>query len=240
MLYINWLLVETNKLFTTIKNDLLSRKAETENVLHFVKFVIDNTATFKTSEYDVLSVFTSLKSNVVLMLYNAVEATVTNCLQKIHVVIKTKNLRYKDLTPELQKICIGYHRRMINCQTDLDSEVDVILDTLRLLNSETYFLLSYDDLIKYYQLYSGNLDAKKIGNVLNKYGIIFEEKCSELKFIKDNRNILAHGEKTFEEVGRDVSIQQLQVMTDRTFEYLLKLIENVELFLVNKKYCSRE
>ena len=225
-------------MLTVIRQDLLTRKEETENILHFAHYILNNPSKFKGEEFDVLNISTSLKSNIILMLYNAVEATVTGCLKKIHSEIRLENIKYSDLTPALQKICIGYHRRLLSRQPDIDGEVNAIIDIIKLLNSETNFILSFEELSKHYQLYSGNLDSKKIGNVLKKYGTTFDKKCSELKIIKDKRNSLAHGEQSFEEVGRELTLEQLTVMSDRSFKYLENMVAEVENFLLNKGYSQ--
>ena len=85
-------------------------------------------------------------------------------------------------------------------------------------------------------MYSGNLDTREILNVLRRYGINFEQRCSELKTIKDYRNKLAHGEESFEEVGRTLSVQQLQEMENRTFEYLEKMINEITKYLDEEKF----
>ncbi len=71
---------------------------------------------------------------------------------------------------------------------------------------------------------------------MKKYGVGFEEKISELKTIKDNRNHLAHGELTFEEVGRELSVPQLKNMKEKTFEYMEKVIDSVDAFIKEKRY----
>lgn len=81
-----------------------------------------------------------------------------------------------------------------------------------------------------------NLDTREIINVLKKYGIVYEERCSELKTIKDYRNKLAHGEDSFEEVGRNLSIPQLEEMFRKTFEYLDKMLDEIERYLSDEKY----
>lgn len=57
-----------------------------------------------------------------------------------------------------------------------------------------------------------------------------------MKTIKENRNLLSHGEKSFEEVGRDLSLEQIKAYSRKVFDYLNQLLENVSTFLENKSF----
>lgn len=104
------------------------------------------------------------------------------------------------------------------------------------MKGEITFPLSYNQLCQFYSLYSGNLDSREIISVLKKYGIDFEEKASELKTIKDDRNKLAHGELTFEGVGRNLSLPQLRHMKEKTFRYMESVIDIMNAFIENEGY----
>ena len=56
--------------------------------------------------------------------------------------------------------------------------------------------------------------------------------------VKDNRNDLAHGNKSFGEVGRDYDVSRLVEIKVEVVEYLTELIENIENYLANQQYLG--
>jgi hypothetical protein len=94
------------------------------------------------------------------------------------------------------------------------------------------------------KIFSGNVDAKVVKNIAKKYGFSCSTDCSKTKdgtnilVIKDNRNDLAHGIKSFEEVGRDKSIDELLEIKQEVVEYLRQILENIQAYLNDKKYLN--
>lgn len=93
-------------------------------------------------------------------------------------------------------------------------------------------------------MFSGNLDAREIRNIFkNKYGFKLNENelnAPVLKRIREGRNKLAHGNISFEEYGRDLSIPDLLSMKDKVFKFIDALIVKVELYLSGKIYKKTE
>ena len=113
-----------------------------------------------------------------------------------------------------------------------------------LINGKNKIKLTYKSMVKTYQLFSGNLDAREILSVFkNKYGFEFnknELKESVLKRIREGRNDLAHGSLSFEEYGRNLTIQDIEAMKDKVFSFLDRLIEKVEIYLTKQLYKKLE
>lgn len=221
------------------RRELEIRKNEATSLLMFVKFLDDGGVPASECSCDIVTVKTSMKANVVMMLYNAVEATVTQCLEKVHDKIKTNNVKYRDLSGELQKLIAVYYGHSIDKSANVDNAMDYVLQFSDFVNGNANVSISYKELTKKYQLYSGNLDTKEILNVLGKYGVDFEQRCSELKTIKDYRNKLAHGEESFEEIGRVLSVEQLLEMKSRAFEFLENMINAIAEYLTEENYMKR-
>ena len=74
-----------------VKKELQIRKEETNSLICFVKHLEEKFILEREVGYDVLTVKTSMKENIILMLYNAVESTLTKSLEKIHETIKENN-----------------------------------------------------------------------------------------------------------------------------------------------------
>ncbi len=106
------------------------------------------------------------------------------------------------------------------------------------IENRSNFSITFSKLSQYYQMYSGNLDARQIRNILLKYGINYTAECSELQSIKNNRNKLAHGEMSFEEVGRDLTIQYIEKLKDETFKFLTNMIPFIQEYLDDKRYLD--
>jgi HEPN superfamily protein len=61
------------------------------------------------------------------------------------------------------------------------------------------------------ELASGNVDARLIREIAKLYGFsVPSMKSDELLTVKTNRNDLAHGQKSFAEVGRDFDVARLE------------------------------
>lgn len=185
---------------------------------------------------DYTAIMTSIKAGVVLMLYNAVESTMTKCLERLHDIFIQQNLGFDECTDEIRHLLLVYYEYAQEKSLDIHKRVPYILQLHDYMKGEINFPLSYSQLCQFYSLYSGNLDSREIISVLKKYGIDFEEKVSELKTIKDDRNKLAHGEQTFEEVGRELSLPQLEHMKERTFSYMGSVIDTINDYIKNEKY----
>lgn len=179
---------------------------------------------------------TTQKASSILLMYNYIEYIMTKCLQRIHDEIICNTVPYLDLNEKLQILVLAYHHSVSNSKVNHEDIAININRTIRLITHQQSFCLKYDDMIKYYSLYSGNLDSKKIKKILSKYGIPFNKECSELQFIKDLRNKLAHGEVSFEECGRMLTYQKLVSLKGRIFLYFSDLINAIDDYLSKKKY----
>ena len=147
-----------------------------------------------------------------------------------------QELGFDECTDEIRQLLLAYYENAKEKSLDIHKRVPYILELHDYMKGEITFPLSYNQLCQFYSLYSGNLDSREIISVLKKYGIDFEEKASELKTIKDDRNKLAHGELTFEEVGRNLSLPQLRHMKEKTFRYMESVIDIMNAFIENEGY----
>ncbi len=179
---------------------------------------------------------TSVKAGLVIMLYNLVESTITMSLTRIHDVMKARNVKFDELNSDLKKMLVVYYNYSIEKKNDVHKSFDHIMEFIGHIKGNLVFDVSYKSLSDMYPLYSGNLDSREIKSVLSKYGMEISNAASELRSIKKWRNELAHGEKSFEEVGRDLTVQQLDVYCERTFTYLESVIDEISAFLENEKF----
>ncbi|WP_223300648.1 MAE_28990/MAE_18760 family HEPN-like nuclease [Oscillatoria nigro-viridis] len=94
------------------------------------------------------------------------------------------------------------------------------------------------------ELFSGNVDARLIKEIAEKYGFSYQTDFAKTKngqnlvVIKRNRNDLAHGVKSFEEVGRDQTIDELLEIKKEVIEYLRQILHNIKIYLDNQEYLD--
>jgi MAE_28990/MAE_18760-like HEPN len=179
-----------------------------------------------------LSVTTAatIKSVAVLMLYNAVEATVTLVLTRLHDAIRPH--KYVDLSPALRRLWVEY--AFTN-----GAQKDQVLHADEIVAGSLTFP-TFQMFTRKVNLYSGNLDARKIDSLLEKYGAkkITARNRSCLLLIKNKRNKLAHGEQMFKESCRDLVPRELQQMKDGTFAVLTNLVDIVDGYISSQSHLS--
>jgi len=66
----------------------------------------------------------------------------------------------------------------------------------------------------------------------------YRNETTALKYLASKRNAIAHGASTFEEGANDLSIDELEELSDRILPYLKAVTESYQNFLANKKYLA--
>ncbi|MGD1698484.1 MAE_28990/MAE_18760 family HEPN-like nuclease [Dapis sp. BLCC M229] len=61
---------------------------------------------------------------------------------------------------------------------------------------------------------------------------------SDLLIVKTKRNDLAHGIKSFAEVGKQKEADELMKIQDKVVNYLRQILENIETYLDNQEYLD--
>lgn len=171
----------------------------------------------------------TLKASCFLLLYNLVESTLTQAITAIYDDFDEKNIEYLSIKETLQKRVV---KNLINKPDKLDRLHDTFMSKVNLLVS------SFDEKT----LFSGNVDAKRIREISQEYGFSsknISKKAkggSDLLTIKTNRNDLAHGSKSFSEIGRNYTITDLQEMKEASFAYLDSILKNIESYIQKQEY----
>ncbi|WP_447881411.1 MAE_28990/MAE_18760 family HEPN-like nuclease [Serratia fonticola] len=218
----------------SIKMDMNTRVNESKEVIDFIR-AIELSDDFDAPRPNTMV----LKSSVVIMLYNVVESTVSRVLYKIHEVIISEDVKYYELSKSIRNLMIIYFHKNREKNPDIHNSIDVIHSTIDFINGINGFNLNYTEMAKFYSLYSGNLDARQVRKVFQKYEISISDNIGEcLKNIKTGRNKLAHGEISFEEYGRDIVINVLDSYISDVHVFLSSVISSTEIFLNEKKYKS--
>lgn len=172
----------------------------------------------------------TLKASGFLLLYNLVEATMRNAIEAIFDELRGKGVSYDEIRPELKKIVLKNLKKR-NPDKIYSSITAISLDIIT---------AGFDK----EDLFSGNLDGRKIRDTATEYGFSHSTDYaktgdgSDLVIIKTNRNDLAHGVKSFEEVGRDKTADDLLKIKNKIVRYLKQILQNIEQYLYNKDYLD--
>ena len=183
----------------------------------------------KTREID-SELIKTLKASAFLLLYNLVEATMRNAIETIFDELQSKKISYDLIRPELKKIVIQNLKKR---------------DPDRIVQSIT--AISLDIIVSGFDkedIFSGNVDGRLIRKTADSYGFSHSTNYAktgngnDLLTVKSNRNDLAHGIKSFAEVGRDKSADELLEIQKKVVRYLRQILQNIEQYLSNKDYLD--
>lgn len=172
----------------------------------------------------------TLRAGTFLVLYNLVEATTRAAVEAIHDEITRTEAPFTALCLSLRKEVVRLFKKAANPATDHT-----------LANFPAGFVAVA---LKQGINLSGTVDAKAIRALAECYGFSSQTdkettyNGSDLLVVKRNRNDLAHGLKTFEEVGRDYTSTDLLLLSRRSMRYMDGILGNVAGYLDAKDYLE--
>lgn len=172
----------------------------------------------------------TLRAGTFLILYNLVEASTRGALEAIHDQITASEAPFTLLTMSLRKEVIRLFKK------EADPSTNHTVDDF----PSAFVAIALAQGTKL----SGNVDAKAIREISEKYGFSSKTRTqvtrdgSDLLTIKSNRNDLAHGRKTFEEIGRDHTATELLLLTRRSMRYMDQILNNVAGYLEGEHYLE--
>lgn len=174
-----------------------------------------------------------LRAEAIIVLYNLIESTFSNCVFYVFDNIKDEKLHYENLISELRNV---WFREKIHSKLSLDNARKISKNIADTLSSE---LMEFKELPSDI---SGNLDLRKIIFLSKKIGISLGripnvDRTGEILLsIKNKRNDLAHGNKSFSDVGSFLTYNELEDYKERTLEFLEFLIHKFQIFVSEKKF----
>jgi len=181
-----------------------------------------------------------LKANLFLLLYNLVESSFKNALEKICINITNDTLKYKNVIPEIKKMWIEKEYKNFDISKNIKKS-EFIMHKIESITNDTVKIEFYKDEKKLKNDdISGNLDAREIKKISAKYGANVIDAITldprKLVTVKSKRNNLAHGDETFSKCGESYSMNELKEIKIRSLEYMNFILKHIEEFINEKKY----
>lgn len=218
---------------TTVQQDFQTRAGEIENYFRFVqrlakgeiRLMASDAKVPSLSQDDSDSLLKTLKANGFILLYNLVESTMKNAIEAVFEEFRATGVSFDDCRLEVRQIVIS------NLKTHNPDRVSTALTPVaQKILTETF---------RKDKAFAGNVDAKKIREIAGSYGFSPPKaKGDSLLTVKSQRNDLAHGDKAFAEVGRDLGVERLVKIKTEVVDYLQEVLGNIASYLANKEYLA--
>ncbi len=185
----------------------------------------------------------TLKANLYLLLYNAMEAIFIKLIDEIHDVIGRKNVNIDELCNQLFFEVI---RSFKNSNTDISNDIEAPLNTTIMEFWKKEWEQKVTSKEKRKGTISGNVDGKQMQEHLRRYGVVpkDEKKVAArlthkaLQLTKNRRNLLAHGEQGFAEFGMNLSVEELITDARSVFKTLTYIAIEVNKYLSAQGYLK--
>lgn len=174
----------------------------------------------------------TLRAGTFLLMYNLVEASIRAGIDAIHDKILTDQAPFDRLIPTLQKEAVVRFKKHAK---------PTLHGALLPGFSSAFVAVAMAESTDF----AGNVDAKSIRDLGKMYGFSVTAPAetwggSDLVSIKSIRNDLAHGRKSFEEVGRDYPATELLNISRRASPFVRAILENISTYLDQKHYLEVE
>lgn len=213
------------------------RKVEIE-FYYSVLLDIEND-TGKIQTLDNRKFFCILKSNFLLMLYNLVEACVVSGIMEIYENLNQSKSGYNDLIKEIQQLWsnnqIGNVFKGSQGGQSLSSYEKRVNEIITHVITEQPIEIQRDSLN-----IGGNLDARKIKSICAKHHIIHsasdKDRC--LETVKQMRQNLAHGNQSFGDCARDMTLSQLEHIKDEVIRFIDAILKGMKNYYDHKLYLK--
>lgn len=231
--------------------DLLNqRNTEISAYIEFLKVAVERPAVLRAKNGELelhltLDLTHTLKANLVLLLYSAMEAALIQLLDEMHNAIGINCSSADDLNGQLLRLVMRTVKK--------DHKEAALLPGKPLHESLfTYWISDWKERPpgkeKRVDGISGSVDSLIFYQQLKKFGVVNKTDNDRppvhltnpaLQQVKNKRNELAHGEKSFTDLGRDLAVPTLESDSSAVFETLGKIASEVDSYLKGRRYLAQ-
>jgi len=173
----------------------------------------------------------TLRAGTFLLFYNLIEASTRAAIEVIHDRIITDQTPFDRLIPCIRRESVKRFKK--------HAKVDAH-DGLLPGFPSAFVAVAMADSAEF----SGNVDARVIRDLGAAYGFSCATDKAvtrdgiDLLTIKNIRNDLGHGRKSFEEVGRDYPATELLAMSRRALPFMRSILANISEYLDERAYLE--
>lgn len=216
----------------TLRDEFEKRSEEIDVLLAHVEGLLAELEGQLTSGENPLAYI--LMSSLCLIIYNQVESTAFSCVEAIYDGLEERRVGFNLLAGSFKK------RILEDCRGGGRSGRSLLEAMAGRGIDEALAKAS----LKVDTVFSGNVDARKIREVMAEYNLILTTPTSGnagavLNNIKEARKSLAHGSSSFESYGRTLVASDLRSMVHESREYMTHVIDLTEHYLTNSKYLDQ-
>lgn len=214
-----------------VRRDFDVRTSEIRNYLNFASEIDAGTVALQYGAESLLNpVYAqawskTIRASSFLLIYNMVESTMKNAIAAIFDDLKSHAVSFDSCREGIRRVVLN-NFKALSPERALSELLQIALDVV---------IKTFDK----DKIFSGNIDSRKINEIAGIYG--FTSPVGQghyLLTIKNHRNDLAHGDKSFDEIGRDYDITDIVNMFDHTELYLSSALNNIEFYIDNKLYLE--
>lgn len=228
---------------------LSDRSIEVNVYLEFLKVAVERRAVLSAQDGELrfpltLELTHTLKANLVLLLYSAMEATLVQLLDEMHDVIGANCSSVDSLNAQLLRVVLKTVKKDSK-STVLSSASPLHASLFRYWMDDWTNRTSGKD--KRVDGISGSVDSMVIYEQLKKFGVVAKTPNDRppahltdaaLQKVKNNRNELAHGEKSFTDLGRELAVPTLETDSLAVFDTLRRIAAEVDNYLQGQRYLA--
>ncbi len=186
--------------------------------------------------------FKIMKSNLLLMLYNLVEACIRSGFDEIYESVNNENLDYDSLISELQHFWLT--NKIQNIYSSRTASKKKYIETAQKIIEESRLgkSIRFPDGKELHKLlnFEGNLGSELISKICDRHGIRYtiqnRDSTDNVTKVKNERNRLAHGDISFADCARDLTLSDIKDIKDGTFQFIEDILNGMEDYCINKSY----
>lgn len=176
------------------------------------------------------------KAATVIMLYGFVEEVASETFALLQRDIESRKLRYAQLAPKVQEAWLSHEFSYV--ATEEVGHSFYLRKARNILTAATSSPITFGGRGL---LGSANVDGDKINKCCARYGVCFDtrdmrDEMAALTEIRESRNSLAHGDVSFYEYGRGVTVDDLRKKRDKVFAILEYLVAAMKDYINNDKH----
>ena len=216
--------------------DNMLREKEKETKAHLQNLEVADRNLRSVSSRSILIVS---KAATIIMLYGCVEAVVSEAFSFLGKDIESRKLKYPQLSDKIQEEWV---KSTLSYTTAHEMSHALYLRRAREIAKASVSAVSFNGRAL---MSSGNIDGEVLKRHCERYGIHFdirglEGEMSTLNEIREVRNNLAHGDISFYEYGRNITLNDLKEKQKQVFTVLTHFSCSFIKYIQEERHVKRK